>query len=205
MCYNKHKMHFEKFNPESPAYFEAITIVGPAACGKTSLAKDLLSHMQASHTIVITGGTKSEYSDIVPSENIYDNYKEAIVSGIVDKQHTCIVFDNCWSDSTWTRDSAMKQLIFNGRCLKVKCIVVLEQPAMTDIPVSLCVNTDYAFIFRIQNRKSVYERYGLVFPTLEKFNEALDEITKEPHACMVINNTSAPIPVEEKVMWYKAT
>ena len=74
------------------------------------------------------------------------------------------------------------------------------------IPPNLRTNIDYVFLLRENihsNRKRLYEQYAGMFPTLEIFNQVMDQCT-ENFECLVINNNSKSNKLDEQVFWYKA-
>ena len=74
------------------------------------------------------------------------------------------------------------------------------------IPPNLRTNIDYVFILRENihaNRKRIYEQYAGMFPSLEIFNQVMDQCT-ENFECIVINNNSKSNKLDDQVFWYKA-
>ena len=74
------------------------------------------------------------------------------------------------------------------------------------IPPNLRTNIDYVFILRENinsNRKRLYEQYAGMFPSLEVFNQVMDQCT-ENYECLVINNNAKSNSLCDQVFWYKA-
>jgi hypothetical protein len=57
---------------------------------------------------------------------------------------------------------------------------------------SLRANIDQIFIFPLvnQNRKRVFEQFAQsIFSSFEEFTNVHDDVTREPHTCLVIDQT----------------
>ena len=92
----------------------------------------------------------------------------------------------------------------NGR--HYKSLFVITMQYALGIPPNLRTNIDYVFLLRENihsNRKRLYEQYAGMFPTLEIFNQVMDQCT-ENFECLVINNNSKSNKLDEQVFWYKA-
>jgi hypothetical protein len=84
--------------------------------------------------------------------------------------------------------------------------MVMQYPLA--IPQMLRNNINYVFIFKevnTNNRKRLYDQYASgIFPTFETFNQVFEQLTSDPFACMVINNTAKSNNIEDQVLWYKS-
>lgn len=203
---------------------DSILIIGRRSSGKTTLIKDLLQH--SNHSIAHVFNTKDsrtdEYAD-VPNVRIHEEYSEPLLRSIVEPQRECvqsyqrgekststvphiaIAFDNCMHDNEWHKHADMKVLFVNGRCLKMKHIIALPHPM--HVPTSMRCNIDYVFIFRetdSSNLGKLHTDYASMFPTIEEFHDALESITSEPNACMVINHAGRSDRLEDMVFTYRA-
>lgn len=150
------------------------------------------------------------YGYPVSQEIIHENYSESIVDDLFERQpleqrsSKCIVFDGCLYDKSWFKHDCMNMLFMNGRNFKIKHIITMQYPL--PLPFAMRANTDYIFIFReplMSARKRLYEMYARVFPSLDSFCDAMEQIEQEPFTCLVINNTFPVDKLEDIVMLYK--
>lgn len=215
------KMQFKEFDPSAATNLSAALIVGTRSTGKPVLVKHLLRHLNCPHNVLVSETEEGIrlYGDEIPDENVYGQYKQAVVDDFIDRQkkvlkekqegvdpRACIVFEDCLFDNAWMKHIGMKILFMNGRCLKATHIMVMQYPWTIAPPMR--ANTDYIFLFKDNNqanRLRLYDMYaGGLFETFEAFCQAFDDITAEPHTCMVINNTAYSNRLEDVVMRYKA-
>lgn len=220
------ELSFRKFAPPTIKK-KTISIIGVRAAGKTVLVKDLLRRDDFEHIELVsttakdrggqTGGEKNhhEYSGIIRYENIREEYTDAVVKSFIEKEieakrdrecpsNACIIFENCLFNKEWMRHPGMRILFTNNRSLRSTVIMVMQYP-MRLSPV-IRSNLDYVFLFRAPQhsiRKRLYEDYATIFPTFECFCQAFEQITSDPFACMVIDNTLRSTRLEDVVSWYK--
>lgn len=226
-------MQFKQFDFQQCGNMDSIVIIGKRAVGKTVLVKDLLcqSWFDYQHLIVFNP-TESEkvegYGEIVPRHAIHEQYKEETLQKFVREQKAkveeyiekkqsdyttnmlppqgCVVLEDCMYDSSCWKHKPLRQLCINARSLRTRIILAVQYPL--GLPPDLRSTIDYVFIFRenmMTNRKRLYEQYGGgIFPTFEVFVQVLEQLTKEPFTCMVINLTGKSDKLDECVMWYKS-
>ena len=167
----------------------------------------------------------TNFSKMVPSLFIHDEYSPLIISNALKRQKLVVkkmtkekekfgktnidpsaflILDDCLYDSSWIRDSNIRSLFMNGRHYKVLFIITMQYAL--GIPPSLRTNIDYVFILRenyVSNRRKLYEHYAGMFPTFEIFCQVMDQCT-EDYNCLVINNNAKSNKLEDQVFWYKA-
>jgi len=118
--------------------------------------------------------------------------------------HGLIVLDDMIYDNSLLRDKYIRQLFMNGRHYKTSLLITI--PYSIYISPALRTNIDYIFILRenyIANKKNLFEHYGGMFPTFEKFCQTMDVCT-DNYECLVIDNTSRSNKLKDIVYWYKA-
>jgi len=74
------------------------------------------------------------------------------------------------------------------------------------ISPALRTNIDYVFIFKEnikKNKERLYEHYAGMFPTLQVFEQVLEQVTQD-YGCLVIDNRASGSKLEDQVFWYKA-
>lgn len=199
-------MQFKRFDPKTATNLNCVVILGKRSVGKTILVKNLLLYMNCPSTTIFNSveTLKSEYCDIIPYENIHEEYSESKFDNLIKQkkdQQICIVFDNCIIDCNWWKQRSINYMFLNGRCIKTKNITVMQYPLI--IPPRLRTNIDYIFIFNfkdISSRKRLYDHYANIFETFEVFCQVLDNLG--PFECIVINQTALTNNIEDQVMFY---
>ena len=217
-------LKLKKFNMSSIKDDQVVVFVGKRNTGKSFLVKDLLYYHQdipAGTVISGTEGANSFYSNIMPSIFIHCEFNECIVNNYLKRQkqimrsynenkseidpRAFLILDDCLYDPSWTKQKEIRSMFMNGRHYKSLFIITMQYAL--GIPPNLRTNIDYIFLLRENihaNRKRLYEQYAGMFPTLEIFNQVMDQCT-ENYECLVINNTSKSNKLEDQVFWYKAS
>jgi hypothetical protein len=211
------RMQHNKFNVVEAQNMSNIVIIGKRATGKTSLVQDLIPYLRCRYIDAITP-IKQEYMCVSYSSEC-NEYNENYVDNFVKRQRiqvdnatsntevvsSCIIFDDCLLQNSCFNHNGIKALCMNSRCMKVTTITVMQ--CVMSLPNSFTANLDYIFIFgehNLSNRRRLYQTYAYIFPTFKMFCDTLDDITREPYTCMVINMTKHSNDMTEKVFWYKA-
>jgi hypothetical protein len=205
-----------------------IVMIGKRDTGKSFLIRDLLYHHQDVPVATVISGTEQGngfYGKIVPRLFIHNEYDSQIVGNILNRQkkilkqiknenisygkcqvdpRTVLIMDDCLYDSSWAKDKLMRFLFMNGRHWKVMLIITMQYPL--GIPPTLRTNIDYVFILRdniLKNRKTIWENYASMFPSVEAFCMIMDQTT-ENYECLVIHNGSKSNKITDQIFWYKA-
>ena len=107
-------------------------------------------------------------------------------------------------------EHSVSHLSFFEKILKQNNILtILTMPYPLGLSPTIKKLFNYVFIFRenyFGNKKRLYEHYGQMFSTFDKFCEVLDQYTQD-YDCLVIYNTPDPnvkLDITELVFWYKA-
>ena len=222
------KLELKKFDMSSIPDDKVVVFIGKRETGKSFLVRDMLYyHQDIPVGTVISGteGANSFYSSIMPSLFIHGEWREDIVNNYIRRQKKVVkamkadeaqgktsnidpraffILDDCLYDNSWVKNKDIRALFMNGRHYKSMFIITMQYAL--GIPPNLRTNIDYVFILRENinsNRKRLYEQYAGMFPSLEVFNQVMDQCT-ENYECLVINNNAKSNKLDEQVFWYKA-
>ena len=222
------KLELKKFDMSSIPDDKVVVFIGKRETGKSFLVRDMLYyHQDIPVGTVISGteGANSFYSSIMPSLFIHGEWREDIVNNYIKRQKKIVkamkadeaqgkktnidpraffILDDCLYDNSWVKNKDIRALFMNGRHYKSMFIITMQYAL--GIPPNLRTNIDYVFILRENinsNRKRLYEQYAGMFPSLEVFNQVMDQCT-ENYECLVINNNAKSNKLDEQVFWYKA-
>jgi hypothetical protein len=225
---------FHKFDPTRITGDKVVITTGKRGTGKTHLIKDILyRHSTTKPYAVIINPTEHCnpcYGTIFPKECIHDEYTPEIVDkfcrrhrkafdlmrqdqilsnqSVLDRNNkdpsAIIVMDNCFYDSSWTKDKNIRSMFLNGRHYKSLFIIAMSYPL--SMPPNLRMNVDFVFIMRenvLTNRKKLYDNFGGMFPTFDMFCRVMDLCTQDQN-CMVIDFGAKSNNLEDQVFWYRS-
>jgi hypothetical protein len=224
------KLVIKKFSLETMADSPAIMLVAKRRSGKSWVCRDILRHFNNIPVGMIIAKSEKKadepfYSEFFPDSFIFYEYNEKILKNLFYRQEQMIekskekkekgiiidpraifLMDDCLSDKgTWAKDPLIYELMFNGRHYKILFMLTMQSPL--GISPELRSNFDYFFLLAtdIENHmKKLYENYAGMFRNVKEFRTVFKQLTVD-HQSMVIANTSADRPFQEKVYWYKAT
>jgi hypothetical protein len=165
-----------------------------------------------------TNKDSGDFKGVVPDLFMHDSYNQEAIDNFVIRQRrmvrkngqhhddnfSFIILDDCFDDSSWVHTTSIKGIFKNGRHWDLFFLLAMQY--CLDIPPALRTSLDYIFILResnLRNRKNLWENYASIFPTLNMFCDALDDLTQDYH-CMVIKNRVLSNKIEDVVFWYKA-
>lgn len=220
----------KKFDMRKIPQDAVCVFIGRRRTGKSTLLKDLLFHHQDMPLGTVISGTEESngfYSKMIPPIFIHGEYNPAILANFCKRQklmmlkiqkeleqfpgqksridpRSFLILDDCMYDDSWTHDKNIRYLFMNGRWLKVFFLITMQYPL--GIQPALRTNVDFVFILRepyASNRRRIYENYGSAFPSLEFFNQVMDQCTQN-YECLVIDNTTQSNKLEDSIYWYKA-
>lgn len=222
------KLELKKFDMNSIPDDKVVVFIGKRETGKSFLVRDMLYyHQDIPVGTVISGteGANSFYSKLMPGLFIHGEWNETIVNNYIKRQKKVVkemnkhkaygkesnidpraffILDDCLYDNSWVKNKDIRALFMNGRHYKSMFIITMQYAL--GIPPNLRTNIDYVFILRENinsNRKRLYEQYAGMFPSLEVFNQVMDQCT-ENYECLVINNNAKSNNLSDQVFWYKA-
>jgi hypothetical protein len=155
------------------------------------------------------------YSSKMPSICVYNKLDETAVEQFVIRQKVAKewlknpwalqILDDCTDDPKILKKPLFQAYYKNGRHWKMLHILSLQYGL--DIPPAIRTNIDFTFILResnISNRERLHKNYGSCIPTLQDFNEIMDQVT-EDFTALVIHNAGHSNKMEDCVFWYKAS
>lgn len=224
------KLVIRKFVLDMMASSPAIMLVAKRRSGKSWVCRDILRHFNDIPVGMIIAKSEKKadepfYSEFFPDSFIFYEYNEKILKNLFYRQEQMIekakekkekgiiidpravfLMDDCLSDKgTWAKDPLIYELMYNGRHYKILFMLTMQSPL--GIGPELRSNFDYFFLLAtdIENHmKKLYENYAGMFRNVGEFRTVFKQLTVD-HQSMVIANTSADRPFQEKVYWYKAT
>jgi hypothetical protein len=190
--------------------------------GKSSLMKDLLYNHRNKFPVGLimseTNKDSKDFDGMVPDLFTHDTYNQEALDNMVIRQKRMVrkngeqdprnfafvILDDCMDDASWVHHPTIKGIFKNGRHWDLFFLLAMQY--CLDIPPPLRTALDYIFILRepnLRNRKQLWENYASIFPTMNMFCDALDDLTQNYH-CMVIKNRVLSNKIEDVVFWYKA-
>jgi energy-coupling factor transporter ATP-binding protein EcfA2 len=197
------KIKIHKFNPSvlqtGPHH---ILIVGKRGTGKSTLVKDLMSHMSTNIQWICMHGAEDGsgfYRDLIdPCNNQRINLRNLTLKPVG------LVLDDCGYDKKITTQLEMRHLFVNGHDWNVN--LVITQDYLFGMQTELRTTLDYIFFFReaiVANQKRAWDCFFRGFPKFAWFQEVFLECT-EDFNCLVIQ-TKSPVTIEDSVFYYKAS
>lgn len=207
----------------------AIIIITKRGGGKTWVCRSFLNHFRDIPVGIIISHTEKTdpfFKKFFPDLFIYNSYKPDIFRKIIERQikirekaerkkaegkyidtRLLLLMDDCLSNSKeWSKDEALKEILFNGRHLDITYILTMQTPMA--IPPELRTNFDYVLLLYTDNygeQRKFYEHYTGMFPTFNAFKEVYDKLT-ENYGVMVIKKRDAACrDLSNKIFHFKAT
>lgn len=222
------KLQIKELELHSMCANPAIVIITKRGGGKTWVCRSLLNRFRDIPVGIIISHTEKTdpfFQNFFPDAFIYNVYKPAIFQKIIARQvairekaaqkakqgkkldtRILLLMDDCLSNSKdWSKDEALKEILFNGRHLDITYILTMQAP-LGIIP-ELRTNFDYVFLLYTDNfneQKKFFDHYTGMFPNFNAFKEVYDRLT-ENYGVMVIKKREAGRAIEDKVFHYKAS
>lgn len=216
-----------EFNLKNMCKNPAIVIITKRGGGKTWVCRSLLNHFRDIPVGIIishTEKTDTFFGNFFPDAFIYNDYKTEIFNKIIQRQimikekaakyekmgkkidtRIFLLMDDCLSDSkTWSKDNALKEILFNGRHYDITYILTMQAPL--GITPELRTNFDYVMLLYTDNfneQNKFYQHYTGMFPSFGAFKEVYDKLT-ENYGVMIIVKRNAGRDLNEKIFHYKA-
>ena len=206
------KFDMKQNMPENPV----VMICAKRRSGKSILIRDMLYHLRDRFDVVIVfSGTEMSnqfYSPYVPKAFIYHTWDEDAVRRIISRQQTmlqsgqaknvCLVLDDLAFDKKSMNSKLMKQLLYNGRHLKITMIASFQYQLNLD--PSTRSNVDI-FITMKDNmfRKKLFDNFFSFLPNIGFFNALMDTCT-DNYKCLILHNATNSNDIKDTIFYYKA-
>jgi len=218
----------KKFKMDELESNAKICIIGRPRTGATTLIKDILYRFRNKIPLNIVMGShvSTEYHGVIPDVFLYDSYDKNAMQNFYKRQQMIVRKYGADGQRAYNRKKTAASMIWdnlnnhhhhiykenttqgmykNGRCLDMLHINSMQYPH--SIPPSLRTCFDYIFVFNtttsLPNQKKIWNDYAAVIPTFKMFQDIFENLTNEPHMCMVINNRVYSNNIEECISWYK--
>ena len=174
--------------------------------GKSQLLRYLL--LKSKHlfkkifVICPTESVNKFYSDIIPKENIFDQYSEEWVESLIKKMteinagksdkessHILIILDDCCSDTKFHTSKTLKQLATRGRHIKIAVMITCQY--IYQIPPVIRNNCDYIYCGQMnqQGLKLLTDEFLMGNIDKKEFVDLYHSNTND-YNFLVINNNS---------------
>lgn len=170
----------------------ASLIIGKRQSGKTFVTKDIISTLNKIHnfekTILFTyDKSNCEFNNV----SMVDEYSSDALKNIIEEQQNIdskpvlLIFNDCIHSNKINNDDNFKEIIINGRHLKIYSIVIMQYPF--DFK-ELIINFDFVYFFRdphIGNCKKAYDLYFGILPSYSQFDKLVQSLV---YKCIVLDN-----------------
>lgn len=202
--------NIHKFDIDDIKSMNVIKIIGEQFSGKTTLAKNIIYHINndKTKTVIIFTQYSHKYKNIASEKLIYHTFLDYdnIIEKIIEEQkkqiinkEIIIVFDNIPNLNNLPN---FRELLFNGRHYGITIIIVVDARFVNPLLIECFYRqTDIIFALLIHDRqkRKLYEIYNLDM-TYNIFKHHIYKCTKN-HGCFVINNNVSVNA--EYINWYR--
>ena len=206
-----------------------ILIIGPRRSGKSTLVKNILSHIYDTIPlwIIMNGLEKTDpfYGPMIPPCFLYDTPDINVFHKLIERQSNFIpaiesddpkyagtsprvglVIDDCikTTNDPWTKSEDFNAMFTQGRHVRITLIVVLH--SVKCVPPIVRSNVDYLFIFNTTNyteRRKIRDEYVGMISNKRDFGTIFDKYT-EDFACLAIDNVNKKKGLTDKLFYYRA-
>lgn len=200
-----------KFNLAELHRCPVLRIIGKRATGKTYLANHLASQIDSVQAYVIDPMHDCHGAyNWIPAERRFRDISDGWLTALVrqqrpqDSSSATVIVDNIELVNQ-TRDTFTQVLFAHNRFSKITTITIEQYP--TARPPVQRASTDFVFIMRESVpvvRRRLFDQHGSAFPSFAVFCQILDQVTREPYDCLVLDLTKHQATIENSVFWYRA-
>jgi hypothetical protein len=202
-----------------------LVVIGKAGTGKSTIIKSILYSKK--HIIPVgqvfsgTEDSNGFFGEIFPKSFVYSGLDTSNLGPLenfkkrqkIAKQYlepsggvpwAVQVIDDCTYDTKFLKTPVVQEYYKNGRHFRMLHILSLQY--CLDIKPEIRVNVDGVFILRetsLNMRKKLWENYGGCVPTLDIWNQLMDELTTD-FTAIYINNKSTKNTMEDCIYYFKA-
>ena len=175
--------------------------------GKSQLLRYMLlqTKKQFSKIFVIcpTEQINKFYSDIIPPENVFDQYSEEWVEALIkkmseinagktnkEKKYVELILDDCCSDSNFHQSKSLKKLFTRGRHIGIGLLITAQYPY--HLPPICRNNCDYILVGQLnkQGVELLCSEYMMGDISKKDFLDLYHSNTSD-YGFLVINNNSS--------------
>jgi hypothetical protein len=175
--------------------------------GKSQLLRYMLlqTKKQFSKIFVIcpTEQINKFYSDIIPPENVFDQYSEEWVEALIkkmsevnagksnkEKKYVELILDDCCSDSNFHQSKSLKKLFTRGRHIGIGLLITAQYPY--HLPPICRNNCDYILVGQLnkQGVELLCSEYMMGDISKKEFLDLYHSNTSD-YGFLVINNNSS--------------
>lgn len=211
------RLQIQKWNPSECKDHRLVLVIGRRGTGKSTLIADILHKMRDKFDMAV-GMSPTEESLTMMRKHMpitYNSYNLGKVEDMIlmqkeasrNKSHRSILLclDDCMYEKGVLRSTAMRELFFNGRHLKI-CFVNAVQ-YMMDCEPSMRTQIDYVITLKegiVSNKQKLWRYYFGVVPKFEDFCRILDRVT-DNFGALVLDATTTSTDLTKCLFWYRAS
>ena len=188
----------------------ASLIIGKRGVGKTVLTKDIINNLNKIHnfdkTVLFTyDKSKCEFNNV----NIVDEYSSATLKNIIEQQKNIdskpvlLIFNDCIYSNKINNDDNFKQILINGRHLKLYSIVIIQYPL--GFKPEIRINFDFIYFFKdeyIANCRRAYDHYFGILPSYSDFDTFIKSLVD--YESIVLDNFNNSLKITDRLGFYKS-
>lgn len=212
------KLKIKKFDCSKLTQYATVMCIGKRGTGKTTLIRDIMSHMadRVDFGIAMCGTeeTAKDMGEFIPPSCIYNEYsaealdvllkhqKKTVMGGAYKK--TYLIMDDTLYDKAIMKSKNMRMLFMNGRHRKIFYLAAVQY--LMDLPPDLRANVDFVFALKeniIANREKLWKNFFGMFHDYKDFSMVMNSCTAG-YDCMVLDNTVRSNCITDCVFWYRA-
>jgi hypothetical protein len=149
----------------------------------------------------------NEFENINECINI-NLYTRTNLKYIIEKQKSqdskpiLIIFDDCIFSKVINNNNNFKEILINGKHLKICSIVVVQYPISFNQEIR--ENFDFVYYYKdecIANSKKIYKQYFGILPSYSQFDIVVNSLIN--YECLVLDNFCNSFNINDKLGLYK--
>lgn len=214
--------HIRELNIRDIPLSSTWIMIGSPGSGKTCMLKNMILYLRDRYPVgrAFVGSEKAyKYMCSIFQPLFVSNYyNEKEVISAIDRQKQCnlenvegymgnyqmLVFDDVTDDVTIFNKPWIKAIFKLGSQHWNQLAIFCLHYAL-DMPTDIRKSVSYVAIFQDpneDNRKKLYNNFGGICGTYDKFCKFMDELTGN-YMCMIIDNRNQSTNVEDRVFYFK--
>ena len=203
-------------------------VIGKRATGKTELIKVILRKIRRRYNNVFVlvfsdlACCRDEYGSLVDDvqpcemdkvsaytqrfEQVAQNARRAAPPSTYDPHFVMIFSETLTSQREFKRSEVLQRLVMNHRHFNTT--LIFEEQYCEGWNPAIRANEDYVYMFRdraVPNVRKLWQYYGSIVGTFDRFRRLFDAITDSPYTCLVVDNTTTSNEISDALKWYKAS